>query len=274
MSHFAVRRCLAMGVTALAAAAVGLLCFTYGPTLRDAAYVSGWMLFGMVVVLTLFNLRKKWAYPPLLSASTWLQIHIYLGLLAAFVFLLHIGLSVPNGPFEVTLAALFLLVALSGVFGIVVSRVLPARLTAQGEMVLFERIPMFVRGLRERAEALAVASVQNSETTTLADFYWSRLADYFARPRPLARFLYRSANPAQRLTEELHAYERYLDEQEQSAAHEMADLVLTKDNLDAQHALQGVLKGWLFVHIPLTYALIVFMGVHAVVAHTFVGRAA
>jgi len=46
--------------------------------------------------------------------------------------------------------------------------------------------------------------------------------------------------------------------------------VIAKNNLDYQHALQMVLKGWLFVHIPLTYSLIVVAAVHGVLAYAFI----
>ncbi len=42
-----------------------------------------------------------------------------------------------------------------------------------------------------------------------------------------------------------------------------------KDALDYHHAMQGVLKGWLFVHIPLTYVTLIFIVVHVVIVHTF-----
>ena len=45
------------------------------------------------------------------SASTWLQAHIYLGWLSCFVFLLHTGGRIPAGRLEGMLAAAFIAVA-------------------------------------------------------------------------------------------------------------------------------------------------------------------
>ena len=50
-------------------------------------------------------------------------------------------------------------------------------------------------------------------------------------------------------------------------------LIQAKDSLDYHRAMQGLLKGWLFVHIPLTYAMLVFIFVHVVLVHAFRGGA-
>ena len=45
-------------------------------------------------------------------------------------------------------------------------------------------------------------------------------------------------------------------------------LINTKNNLDFQLAGQRLLKLWLFVHIPMTYGLLLFALLHAVLAFT------
>ena len=65
--------------------------------------------------------------------------------------------------------------------------------------------------------------------------------------------------------------ERYLDPVERRARDELVELVGLKDDLDYHYALQAVLKRWLFVHIPLTYAMLVLAGVHGFLAVAFSG---
>ncbi len=48
-------------------------------------------------------------------------------------------------------------------------------------------------------------------------------------------------------------------------------LVEAKDDLDYQRALQGALKFWLFVHVPLTYGLLIFAAFHILVVYSFSG---
>jgi len=58
---------------------------------------------------------------------------------------------------------------------------------------------------------------------------------------------------------------------EREAAERLADLVRQKDGLDYHRALQLTLKGWLFIHIPFTYSLLLFIVVHVVLVLGFSG---
>jgi hypothetical protein len=49
----------------------------------------------------------------------------------------------------------------------------------------------------------------------------------------------------------------------------MRHLVERKDRLDYAHALQSVLKGWLFVHMPATYGMILLALVHLLLVYAF-----
>ena len=64
---------------------------------------------------------------------------------------------------------------------------------------------------------------------------------------------------------------RYLNAEGREILDEIEWRVVAKNNLDRQFALQWLLKGWLFVHIPLTYSLILVAVVHAVLVYAFGG---
>jgi hypothetical protein len=164
-------------------------------------------------------------------------------------------------------------VAGSGVLGLWITRVAPGRLNARGHEVIAERIPAHRRELRERAEQLVIEAMRESETTTLADFYRDRLDRFFAGLSNPVRHLLQSSRALRQLISELHTLHRYLDEQERSRADELEQLIEAKDALDYHAVTQGVLKGWLFAHIPLTFALLLCAAVHAVLVHTFIGAA-
>lgn len=259
---------------ALSLAAIVMIVATLGLTahslaLRDTARLSGWILFGSVLFLAAYNLRKKVTYPPVVSSSTWLQLHLYLGLVTVVLFLIHTGVRSPGGILEGGLALLFWGTALSGLVGLFLTRALPPRLSVRGEEVLFERIPMYRRELRERAERLVVRCAEESRLTTLADFYTARLAGFLAGPRHFWAHLAQSTRPRHRLIAEIRSLERYLNEQERGLAGELVEIVIAKDGLDYHHAVQSTLKGWLFVHIPLSYMLLLLGLVHAVLAYAF-----
>jgi hypothetical protein len=67
---------------------------------------------------------------------------------------------------------------------------------------------------------------------------------------------------------------RYLSDQEQGPCEELFALVRRKDDLDFQEARQKLLKVWLFVHIGLTYTLVLLAVLHALLVHAFQGGAA
>ena len=45
--------------------------------------------------------------------------------------------------------------------------------------------------------------------------------------------------------------------------------MVEKDQLDFARVYLGLTKGWLFVHVPVTYALMVLMVLHVFVCHAF-----
>ena len=61
----------------------------------------------------------------------------------------------------------------------------------------------------------------------------------------------------------------YLDAKGRSRIEELTEIVAAKDELDYQFALQLVLKAWLFLHVPLTYALLTLIAVHLVLVYGF-----
>jgi hypothetical protein len=61
----------------------------------------------------------------------------------------------------------------------------------------------------------------------------------------------------------------YLEEREQEAMKQIAVQIQLKDDLDYQRSLQSVLKTWLFVHVPLTWTLILFALFHTITVCAF-----
>jgi len=267
------RRILGILLGAVVLLVVVVLAAAAEATLRQPAVISGWVLAGLALLLTLYNLRKKLAYPPLLRSSTWLQIHVYTGLLAFGVFFLHAGFRWPGGVFDTVLYLLFLAVALTGIIGLLLSRSIPKRLTARGQEVIYERIPGYRRELAEEARQLVEDAVKQHDAVTLADFYRRRLLHFFAGPAHRVHHLLQSGRPLNKLLNELRARHRYMSEPEQSAASELETLIEAKDDLDYHHVLQGTLKLWLFVHVPLTYAMLACFVLHVLLIYSFKGTA-
>jgi hypothetical protein len=245
----------------------------YGPIYPRLSYFSGAALFAVMVILTLYNARKKLPFLPLGTSESWLQFHIYAGFFTVVLFLIHIRFRLPSGWFESILFWLYVLVTGSGIAGLFVTRSIPRRLTTRGGEVLFERIPAIRRGLQEKAELLALKSMPDSHSTTIADFYARHLRDFFEGPRNLSLHMFEVRRPLNLLQNKISDLHRYLNTQERETLDKIALLVRQKDGLDYHQSLQLMLRGWLFIHIPLTYSLMLFSLVHIVLVYAFSGGA-
>ena len=96
MSSFFTRRLVLSLLTVAVAGGLAAAWLLGRVALRPVAMYTGWLLLVLLLGLTFFNARKKLPFIPLFSASTWLQVHIYAGWLACFVFLLHTGGRLPS----------------------------------------------------------------------------------------------------------------------------------------------------------------------------------
>ena len=177
MTYYAKRSGVVLFLLALLAVALILAHNNYAPILPRIVYIYGWLLFGLMLILSLYNARKKLPFLPLGTSEGWLQFHIYAGLFAVLIFAFHIRFRWPTGWFDSILFALYALVTLSGIAGLFITKIVPKRLTTRGGEVLFERIPAIRHSLQEQAEALALKSVPESQSTTLADFYLRHLKE-------------------------------------------------------------------------------------------------
>jgi hypothetical protein len=163
---------------------------------------------------------------------------------------------------------------MSGLFGLHLTRTIPAQLARVGEEVVYERIPSIQRNVRRQVREAVLESISASGATTLADFYASRLYDFFGRPRGIAYLLRPTSARRRALMREMHDLRRYLAEAELAACERLFSLLRRKDDLDFHEARQKLLKLWLFAHIGLTYGLLCLAVLHALLAHAFHGGAA
>ena len=267
------RRQLVWGVAGLAAASAAALWLNahFGRALPDYGFLTGWILLAAILVLTFYNARKKLPFLPLGNSEAWLQIHIYLGFLTVLLFVIHLNFRLPRGGFEIALAWLFVLVAGSGMVGLLFSRVLPRRLATRGGEVIYEAIPALRHSLRTEAEKLAAGPEATSPV--IAEFYARRLSGFFGGRGNGWLHLAESRRRLNALLAEIEDVRRTGNEAERATLERLALLVRQKDSLDYHRSLQLALKLWLFVHIPLTYGLLVFIALHIVLVFGFSGGA-
>lgn len=265
-------RGLGIAACALLGLAVWIVHAAHEVALNHRSFVSGWALVALMVFLTLYNLRKKLDFLPALFGSRhWLWAHLVLGYLSVWVFLLHTGFRPPEGVLESALWVEYVAVAVSGVFGHYISRRFPALLSDRGQEVLFERVPLLIRALRERVEELVLRAAREGDSTAIPDFHRAVLARYFSGPRDAWHHLLESRRPLEELHRGLDGLERLSGKAEREVVAELRRAVDQKSDVDYHHAHQAVLKGWLLLHVPLAYSLLVVSTLHVVLAYAFGG---
>lgn len=258
-----------MVATALSVIAVAAASLWFIPNFPRHAYLSGWFLFALMLILTFFNLRKKVPFLRMGKASFWLKMHICLGVFSGALFFVHMGWTWPTGIFRQLLAWSFLIVFISGLVGWWMSRTFPRRLTLAGYETPFERMADARNNLRNKAEAL-VLSTEEGRTPSLASLkYADELGMFFTKPCNFVAHLRASRYPQAAHDSQFDEMERYIGKGDLEKFAELRDLVAQKHMLDYQYSLQLALRLWLFVHIPLSYSLLIFSVLHIILVHSF-----
>ena len=278
MNRLAIRRIRNLSLLAIISIALIKYEATLSVQLIRTTVLTGWSLLVLVLFLASYQLRKKVPVVYLGSSATWMQFHIYVGLLSGVFFLLHTGGRIPTSLFNFLLAASYSGLFLSGLVGLFLTRIVPARLSHRGEEVIFERIPIYRKRIRDEVKALFYSEIEEETgrkvaSRVLVDLYEQQVRVFFTGPRSLVPHVLQSTLPRKRLIRFLDYQKKILSETEQKLIDEVQQWVLIKDNLDYAYAMQGCLKIWLFVHVPLTYGLIVFAIFHVILISAFSGGA-
>jgi hypothetical protein len=268
---------------AIAAISGGLfwLVWIYGSGLRDPRYLDGWVLAGGMSLQLSFHIAIKTASLSPKSAARWRKIHIFVGYLLIAAFISHSDFSLPDTAFEWALSAAFVLVTLSGIFGTYLAWSLRVK-HGIDERVGYDRIPtrraelardIYATVARTDLAAAAIALPAPPYDAWIADLYTTQLRDFFQGQRNFAAHLIGSQRPRKRLTDEIDNLSRYVDQRSQEKLAAIKNLVVEKDRLDFARVYLGLTKGWLFVHVPITYALMILTVLHVVVVYAFSQRA-
>jgi hypothetical protein len=263
----------------IAAISCGLLwlVWVYGNGLRDPRYLDGWVLAVGMGVQVYFHIAIKRARLTPKSAMRWRKLHVFIGYLLIAAFLSHSDFSLPDTAFEWALWAGFVLVTLSGILGTYLSWSLQARHRLD-ESIAYDRIPARRAELRQEARALTaetesaptlIALPAPPDDAWISDLYTNHLRHFFDGQRNVAAHLIGSKRPLKRLIDEIDSLSQYVGPQGQEKLAAIKNLVVEKDQLDFARIYLGLTKGWLFVHVPVTYSLVVLTVAHILVVYAF-----
>lgn len=215
----------------------------------------------LIVWLALLGVRKRAITNGHYSLKAWVSAHVYLGLSLIVVATLHTGFHF--GLNVHTLAyALMLLVIASGVVGVWAYVTLPKTLSEnRGEQTrkqLLAQILALDRAIHDAAQPLGRAEADivrlSLEKTVIGGGYWRRVVGRWGDCANLAAIA--KLQPAIQVAAGRDA----------TALRTVDDLMRRKAEALARARTQihitALLEGWLFVHVPSTFALLAALVAH------------
>ena len=264
-------------LVALASVWLMWLVWVYGSGLRDPRYLDGWLLTaGMSIQLYFHCARKRISLVPR-SARRWRNIHIYVGYVLVALFLSHSDFSLPDSAFEWVLWAAFVLVTLSGVFGTYLAWSVQTRRRID-EGLAYEQIPARCADLGRELQVAMAGSNPAAVTiglpappyeTWIMELYTDYLRDFFEGPRNFRAHLVGSQRPLRRLTDEIDHVTQFISQGNHEKIATVRRLVVEKDKLDFAYAYLWMTRAWLFVHVPVTYSMVVLTVLHVIVVYAY-----
>jgi len=248
----------------------------------------------------LLGLRKKFPVWRVGRAQSWLRGHLWFGFLSFPLILFHGGFHF-GGPLTRMLMWLFLFVWVSGILGAALQHFMPRFQTAQLPMeTIYEQIGR-VRGqlaeeacqlvdetcsalegevsrASERQRAMSASAGTQGGLTVASGLQANQQVSAQLRQfldDDMRPYLEHAGAHAMRLGQTAQAqklFQRFrvlLPPELHSNLDDLENICEEKRQLDKQSRLHKILHGWLLVHIPLSYALLLLGAVHAVVALKF-----
>ena len=274
--YVASRTVLSLLIAAISGGLLWLV-WIYGSGLRDPRYLDGWVMAAGMGLQLCFHIAIKTAWLSPRSIGALKKFHIFNGYLLIAAFVSHSDFSLPDTGFEWALWAGFVLVTLSGIFGTYLAWSLQAKRGIDAR-VGDDRIAARRAELAQSVEAIVAKTEPAAAGATLPappyhawikDLYNSHLRDFFHGRGNVIAHVAGSQRPLKRLIGEIESLSRYVDKQNLEMLEAIKALAVEKDQLDFVRVHNGLTKGWLYVHVPVTYALIVLAVLHILVVYAF-----
>jgi hypothetical protein len=222
-------------------------------------YTLGTIGAGLILWLTALGYRKRKMTSTAWSLKAWTSAHVYLGLSLIVIGTWHTGFQL--GWNVHTLAwALMMLVILSGLYGVIAYATLPAALSnnrdEMTQMQMLEAIRAFDRQLHSAAQPLTPADtapvLAALDEDPFAGGVMARLSGRYPNCATAAALRTLSLSN----TSDREAREKVVGLLKQKEA------ALTR--LRRHLKIRALLEIWLYVHVPLTFALIAALSAHII----------
>ena len=239
--------------------------FTHGGSPTGVTYgVLGTL---SVLVLLYFGVRKRSYRSRWGTLEAWLQSHLYLGLLAAVLILFHTGFRFQDKVAVAAFAVLLVVVA-SGVWGALVYTSVPRRLTeVEGDLTpeqMDEQLNQLARTMARLASGKS-EPFQKVCQGLLAELLPPRLAGW--------KLLFGAARERRDETAPWAAQLSRVRASEQEDLRQLLVLARQRRELHqrllVQQRYRNLLDVWLYLHVPLSIALVALVAAHLVAVFFF-----
>jgi hypothetical protein len=217
----------------------------------------------------LLSLKKRFAASRRTGpVQTWLRAHIWLGLLSFPLVLMHSGFRWGNG-LAAALMWVLLIVSTSGVVGVALQNYLPRQMKELVEKeTIFEQIPHVVKKLREEADKCVqrvhAVEIGAEAMQSLDARYNQEIVPYLSdRPSGSSMNLFATRTAIRVYFDKLRSTTPFPAHRTLNALEGVCE---ERRQLAVQRTLHNRLHGWLLVHVPLSFGLLVLTAVHAVLA--------
>lgn len=241
--------------------------FPHGGSLVGVTY--GVLATLSILVLLYFGVRKRSYRSTFGTLEAWLQSHIYLGLLSAVLVLCHTGFRFQD---KVAVAAFLVLLAVvaTGVWGAVLYTSVPRRLTAVEGDLTPEKMGEQLNQLGRSMSRLAAGRSEPFRSVCeglLAELVPVRMAGW--------KLLF-GAGRDRRGNGEAAPWAAQLGKVPAAEQEELRQLLVLArqrrelhQKLLAQQRYRNLLEVWLYLHVPLSLALVALVAAHLIAVFFF-----
>lgn len=234
--------------------------YTHGGSPMGLLY--GTIALALIVLLLFFGVRKRSYRSTWGTMEEWLQSHIYLGIVTFILIVAHTGFRFED-QIAVALMIVVTIVVLSGVVGALLYKTVPRMLTEVDSNLPASTISDEMNQLTR-----SMSRVASGKSEPFQKIYKTLVRE--AIPPPLAgwRLLFRRdlRGSIGSRSDDWGSLLRLVPEPEQKDLRQL--LVLSRQQkelhlrLASQQRFRNLLDSWLFVHIPLSVAMIVLIIAH------------
>lgn len=223
-----------------------------------------------ILVLMLLGIRKRSYASHLGTVQGWVSAHVYLGLLTLLIIPLHAGFHF--GWDVHTLAfVLLVIVVLSGMGGLALYLTVPRMLTKYESGMLPDKIESELNRIVGEMKPLA-----SGKTGLFQRLYFEEFRRAFAIHPHGWRLLFARQKPSSTLkirVQELNKILPQIPASQHEDFSQFSALVLQKSEMESylagQMRLKNALQAWLYVHVPVSIAMVAAVIVHLLVVFVY-----